>query len=270
MASNGDLSVLAVSVGNTRSRLAVCHGDGMESVTAPANAGPGPLADAVVEAAEGLAAAERAAVVVASVNKDLSDAMIAQASARLARPIYRVGADLPAPIVHSLGESHTTGEDRLLNAAAAFDAARQAVAVIDAGTAITVDFVDGEGTFQGGAIAPGARMMLRALHEQTAQLPQVDLAWPDDEEPFAKTTEQAMLNGVCYGARGMVRMITERFAERYGAYPLVVATGGDAELLFRGDEFVERIVPNLTLRGVWLAARAAMAPDDAPSARLTP
>jgi type III pantothenate kinase len=130
--------------------------------------------------------------------------------------------------------------------------------VVDAGSAITVDFVDGEGTFQGGAIAPGARMMLRALHQQTAALPAVEFAAPegagdssgDDFQPFGRNTPQAMLNGVFFGARGLVRQLAERYAEKYEAYPTIIATGGDAKVLFEGDDLVERIVPELTLRGV--------------------
>ena len=94
--------------------------------------------------------------------------------------------------------------------------------------------MDGQGTFHGGAIAPGARMQLRALHEGTAALPEVALAAPDDDA-FGRSTSQAMLHGVYHGVRGLVWKLVERYAEAYGAFPQVVATGGDAELLFRGD-----------------------------------
>ncbi|RMH24984.1 MAG: type III pantothenate kinase [Planctomycetota bacterium] len=115
-------------------------------------------------------------------------------------------------------------------------------------------------------IAPGGRMQLRALHEGTSSLPAVALAAPDREgDTFAKTTPEAMLHGVYFGVRGLVRTVVERFAARFGAYPTVIATGGDAALFFDDDEFVERIVPDLTLRGIALAAQAALAdaPEDA-------
>ena len=98
--------------------------------------------------------------------------------------------------------------------------------------------------------------MRRALREQTAQLPDVAFAKPDPET-FGKTTREAMLNGVFFGIRGAVRMLSERYAERYGAYPRIIATGGDAQVLFEGDEFVEEIAPDLTLLGVALAHLAA-------------
>jgi len=57
----------------------------------------------------------------------------------------------------------------------------------------------------------------------------------------------------------LVRTLAEQYAEHYGAYPTIVATGGDADTLFRGDELIDRIVPDLTLQGIAVAARHAMA-----------
>ena len=53
--------------------------------------------------------------------------------------------------------------------------------------------------------------------------------------------------------RGMVRELVEKYAEFAGLYPMVVATGGDAELLFEDYNLMDRIVPDLTLRGIALA-----------------
>ena len=126
---------------------------------------------------------------------------------------------------------------------------------------MTVDFVDGEGTFQGGAIVPGARMQLHALHTLTATLPEIDLAEPN-EGPFGRSTSQAMLNGVVHGVRGAVQRLVERYAKKYNAFPQVIATGGDAKLLFANDELVDHVVPDLTLLGIGAAARHAFASDE--------
>lgn len=203
-------------------------------------------------------------VAIASVNPPASASIRAALGAALggAIGVCTIGVDIPIPLLHTLGDSHTTGHDRLLNALAAFDMMREACAVIDAGTAVTVDFVDGAGVFQGGAIAPGARMQLNSLHAGTATLPEVEFAAPDGAEVYAKNTRQAMLHGVYFGVRGMVRLLAERYAESFGAYPRVIATGGDAPVLFDGDEFVERVVPDLTLRGIGIAVRAALEEDE--------
>jgi type III pantothenate kinase len=134
--------------------------------------------------------------------------------------------------------------------------------VIDAGTAITVDFVDGAGVFHGGAIAPGAQMMLDALAQRTAALPALTASDPASDGPYAKTTPDAMQTGVVAAARGLVRVMLDRYAEAYGAYPVVIATGGDAERLFASDELVESVVPHLVLRGIAASVRRALAPED--------
>jgi type III pantothenate kinase len=165
-------------------------------------------------------------------------------------------AELPIPIDHTLDDVQTVGHDRLLDALGAYSRAQSACVVIDAGTAITVDFVDGEGTFHGGAIAPGVKMMFEALHEKTSALPLVtpgpDVMPPAQAEapPFGKSTRPAIALGVLSAARGLVHLLIDRYAEYYEAYPRVIATGGDAALLFENDPLVEHIVPDLTLMGM--------------------
>jgi type III pantothenate kinase len=63
--------------------------------------------------------------------------------------------------------------------------------------------------------------------------------------------------GVFEGIRGMVQALVERYATAYGAFPLVVATGGDAEALFSDSELVQRVVPDLVLDGIRVAVQAA-------------
>ena len=105
--------------------------------------------------------------------------------------------------------------------------------------------------------APGGTLQLKSLHEHTDMLPRVAFAQPDAGEAFGRNTAAAMLLGVFEGLRGMVRRLVERYAESYGAFPMVVATGGDAETLFSGDDLVDRIVPELVLLGIAVAARHA-------------
>jgi type III pantothenate kinase len=264
-----NLSILAIEVGNSRTRLGCFEGRELREVTAVANGDLAAIADAAATRWESLAAAEERAVVVASVNDPVADRLAIAIEDRLGGvECHRIGRDLPVPIGESLDPETITGVDRLLAAAAAWDTLRQACVVIDAGTAVTVDFVDGAGTFHGGAIAPGARMQLEALHARTAQLPAIELARPAEGEAFGRNTREAMLHGIVDGIRGLVWRLVERYAEAYGAFPMVVATGGDAELLFGDDELVNRIVPDLTLRGIAAAARAALADgEDEPELR---
>ena len=179
--------------------------------------------------------------------------------------IVRLGRDLPIPIAMALENTQTVGHDRLLAALGAFTKAGQACVVVDAGTAVTIDFVDGEGTFQGGAIAPGPAMMLDALHNRAEQLPRVEFTPPDPERGvFGKDTPHAMLLGVTAALRGLFRERLDTYAEIYGAYPQVIATGGNAALL-EPTGLVDHLVPDLELMGLHAAFEAALrAEHDSP------
>lgn len=265
-------SLLLVSIGNTRTRVAAVRDDALEPSRVLATGEPGEAARVIAEMA--LAVGDGSSrVVIATVNPNAAGAIEA-ALRGTGVDVLRFGRELAIPMVNSLEDDSTVGQDRLLDALGAFARSKQACIVIDAGTAITVDFVDGEGTFHGGAIAPGLAMMLRALHEQTAALPAVTLTPElvpsveppmegDEKSPFGKTTTQAMSIGVVSAARGLVHLLIDRYAEFYNAYPRVVATGGDAAMLFENDPLVEAIVPDLTLIGMLEAVQRLDALADA-------
>ncbi|MDG2054185.1 MAG: type III pantothenate kinase [Phycisphaerales bacterium] len=247
-----------MNVGNTRTQIGqISEGKLATAVRIP-NTDLAKIVQHVV--AETKRLPEVPAIVLAAVHEQMGETMTSALQDQLATDVYQVGRDVPVPIGQSLDRETLTGIDRMLNAAAAFDQLQQACVIVDAGTAVTVDFVDGEGTFHGGAIAPGAHMQLEALSQHASALPEIKWRKPDDE-PFGRNTAEAMLQGVYYGIRGLVRVVVERYAEHYRAYPLVVATGGDSQLLFDQDDFVDRVIPDLTLEGIAVAVRHALATD---------
>ncbi|MRR09186.1 type III pantothenate kinase, partial [bacterium] len=95
------------------------------------------------------------------------------------------------------------GADRLVNAYAAWKLYGGPALVVDIGTAVTWDAVDSRGVFRGGAIAPGPGLLLKALAERTAQLPEVALK----RAPLAtgRATAECVRSGVYWGTVGMVR-----------------------------------------------------------------
>ena len=254
------LNLLALDVGNTRTTIGRFDGRELTRTESFANDDLSAIVSAAVAFRDDTddAADALRAVIVSTVHDAHADRISSAMTDQTGLDLYRVGRDLPVPVVCALDPETITGSDRLLNALAAFDLLGQACMVVDAGTAVTIDFVDGEGTFHGGAILPGAAMQLRALHEFTDALPELSFTAPADDV-FGRNTAEAMLRGVFHGIRGAVQRLTERSAEAYGAYPLVVATGGDAQTLFEADELIDRIVPELTLRGIALAAERALA-----------
>jgi len=255
-----NVNLIAISVGNTRTQIGTFVDGTLAERTYVANQDPDAIGLTVELEYADIKDKPDAVILMASVNPTLSDRLVQIIKDRLGITVKRVERDMVIPIGRHLDPESIVGEDRLLNAAAAYDAVKQACIIVDAGTAVTVDFVDGTGTFHGGAIGPGARLMLESLNKGTAQLPEIALQRP--EEPIGHNTAEAMRSGVFHGLRGMVRELVEQFAEVAGSYPLVIATGGDAEILFGDYELIERIVPQLTLLGMAVTLQAATSAED--------
>ena len=102
------------------------------------------------------------------------------------------------PIENRYSTPDTLGKDRLAAViGASFLCPSSEILVIDAGTAITYDFIDSKKVYWGGNIAPGLDLRLRALHEFTQKLPLVSAK---NETPFiGNSTNSAILSGVIYG-----------------------------------------------------------------------
>lgn len=260
--NHSDFKLLAISVGNTRTSFGLFDGTELVHANSVSNDDFDALTAAIIKDAEMIEDAESRAVVAATVNPEFSSRLIKALEKDLDAPVRSIETDLPIALEHSLGPKHTTGQDRLLVALGAYESLQQACVVVDAGTAITVDFVDGAGVFHGGAIAPGAQLMLDALAQRTAALPVVTPGAPETDGPYAKTTADAMRTGVLAAGRGLVRVMLDTYAQSYGAYPIVIATGGDAENLFAADDLVETIVPHLVLRGIAISVKRALQTDD--------
>jgi type III pantothenate kinase len=167
------------------------------------------------------------------------------------------------PLVVKLPRPDMVGVDRLLDALAANrlrTPGRPAV-VVDVGSAITVDLVDAEGAFLGGAILPGIAMSARALHEFTDLLPRIDMAELAEPPPaLGNATVAAMRAGLFWGAVGSVRQLVEQLTG--GRHVPMV---GDAEVFLTGGAGPivaqlmgrsARYVPHLTLAGIALADKA--------------
>ncbi len=165
------------------------------------------------------------------------------------------------PLVVKLPRPDMVGVDRLLDALAANRLRRpgRPAVVVDVGSAITVDLVDADGAFLGGAILPGIAMSARALHEFTDLLPQIDMAELAEPPPALGTaTVAAMRSGLFWGAVGAVRQLVEQLTGGHHV-PMV----GDAEIFLTGGAgpvvaqlmgTAARYVPHLTLAGIALAA----------------
>src|SRR5262249_47779568 len=211
------------------------------------------LADQVDEVWRDLPAHRLRAAVIASVVPKTTHAIREVCERRLGAEPLVLGEDIGIPIEVSVARPESVGIDRLCGAAAAYEEIQAACAVASFGTATTIDCVDDAGRFRGGAILPGLALQARSLHEGTAQLPEVPIATPT--EVYGGNTQDAIVNGIVYGAVGALREIVERYATDLGKWPQLVLTGGFAPLIRQTCEFVDALVPDLVLRGMVLAYR---------------
>jgi type III pantothenate kinase len=190
-------------------------------------------------------------IVVSSVKPVWTELVEQAAKEALHEKIQLIGRDIPLPMEMGVENPLQVGTDRVVAAAAAYAVVEDAVAVADFGTAITIDLVDEDGIFRGGIIAPGMAMGAKALHEQTAQLPLVQIHPP--QGGYGANTEQAINAGLYYGAAGLLRTVVEKYAEEIGKWPQVVVTGAAAGILKSECEFVDSWVSDLAVRGIVIA-----------------
>ena len=140
------------------------------------------------------------------------------------------------------------GADRIVNAVAAFTKYGRELIVVDFGTATTFDFISGDGEYMGGCIAPGIMISTEALFERTAKLPRIELVKP--KNIIAKDTVSSMQAGIMYGYAGLVDGIVGRMKKEAGGNPLVVATGGLADVIALETTSIDAVENMLTLEGL--------------------
>ena len=241
--------LLAIDIGNTCIDIGLLAGDALVfhhkcPTTLPADADLqrllAPLAAPPVGAIIGSVVAELGAAY-AEACRDFFSGPVLQAHSTWDWGLH-IDYDDPARI----------GVDRLAAAAAAHRAAPgQAVVVVDAGTALTVDVIDAEGTFRGGAIAPGLRLGLNALSAGTSFLPQVELA--ATTPLLGKNTADGLRSGALHGSAALVEGLCARMAATLDSPAALFLTGGDAPLLQPHIAAVHTCAPDLVLRGLALA-----------------
>lgn len=163
--------------------------------------------------------------------------------------VWVLDAQTSLPIRKEYDTPQTLGADRVAAAVGAMTLfPGQDCLVLDLGTCLTADLVDRNANFQGGLISPGVRMRFRAMHEQTARLPFVDIP-TDWLELTAKNTRQAMQSGVVNGLAFEMNGIIETY-RRERPNLAVLVCGGDAPLFESRLKPPIFAVPELVLVGL--------------------
>lgn len=155
-------------------------------------------------------------------------------------------------------ESRTRlGRDRLVAAWMAVQLNDQTgpLVVVDAGTAVTIDLVDEDLVFQGGAIFPGAESNLRQLSQNTDALPDLQQHAKYGRLKFSlesglgKSTSEAILQGVYSAQIAAVNQIAHALARKSVPHATIYATGGGMVAIEDQLDTGWQFVPDLVLRG---------------------
>lgn len=141
------------------------------------------------------------------------------------------------------------GADRIVDAAGAYSLYGGPVLVLDFGTATTYDLVGAGGEFLSGVTAPGIRISAKALWEDAAKLPEIEIKKPDSI--LAKETISSMQAGLVYGQIGQTEYIVKKMIEESGFESVkVVATGGLGGIISKETDCIDVYDPDLTLTGL--------------------
>jgi type III pantothenate kinase len=151
------------------------------------------------------------------------------------------------PINNKYSTPDTLGVDRLAAACGAWALfPNRPSLVIDLGSCINYEFVDGSGNYCGGAISPGITMRFQAMHTFTSKLPQV--------KPIATaklvgdSTTTCLQSGVMNGVLLEINGFAETIRTEHPQCPIIVC-GGDAHF-FEGKIKDANFVPELVLMGL--------------------
>tara|TARA_B110000879_G_scaffold112308_1_gene150043 strand:+ start:155 stop:859 length:705 start_codon:yes stop_codon:yes gene_type:complete len=154
----------------------------------------------------------------------------------------------PLPITINYETPETLGNDRIANVvAASILYPNKNILIIDAGTCITIDFIDQNKEYQGGRISPGIEMRYKSLHKYTSNLPKLTIS--NTAQQIGKDTNSSIVSGVEKGVVAEIETIIDDFKNENEDL-FVIVTGGDTfffENTLKNSIFADQ---NLVLKGL--------------------
>ena len=194
-------------------------------------------------------------IVYSSVVPAIADKIKFQIKKELSLVPENVEVFLKNNVEHKYKNVSQLGVDRLLVIKGALEFYKTPFLVIDMGTAITVDYVNSLGVFEGGMIIPGVSVGLKALERETALLPEINkLKKPNDL--CGKNTKDCMLSGSVYGAASMIDGLVRRFLKEKKCRAInVVITGGISPLIAEFCEVKVVVDYDLALRTLFFISQ---------------
>ena len=190
-------------------------------------------------------------VMIASVVPKLMHALVNAILKYIGKKPYIVGPGIKTGIKIVTDNPREIGPDLIVGAVAGYELYGGPVLIIDFGTATTYVAVNEKGEFFTGVVSPGIRISAKALWQDTAKLPEIEIKKP--ASILAKETISSMQAGLIYGQIGQTKYIINEMKKESGLTDMkVVATGGLGRLISNEVEEIDIYDPDLILRGLKL------------------
>lgn len=187
--------------------------------------------------------------IIASVVPNVMHALTGAVKRYLKTEPIIVGSGIKTGIKITSENPKEIGPDRIVDVVAAYEKYGGPVLVLDFGTATTYDLVTEDGKFGVGITAPGLQISAKALWEDTAKLPEIEIKKPDSI--LARETISSMQAGLVYGQIGQTEYIINQVKKETGLKDLkVVATGGLGRIIADETDAIDVYDSALTLDGL--------------------
>lgn len=187
--------------------------------------------------------------IIASVVPNVMHALVGSIRKYIHLEPMIVGAGIKTGIKIVTENPKEIGPDRIVDAVGAFYKYGGPVLVLDFGTATTYDLVTDKGEFVAGITAPGIGISAKALWEDTAKLPEIEIKKP--KSILAQETISSMQAGLVYGQIGQTEYIINQVKKESGIENLkVVATGGLGRIISDETSAIQVYDSALTLDGL--------------------
>ncbi|MBR0164776.1 MAG: type III pantothenate kinase [Lachnospiraceae bacterium] len=199
--------------------------------------------------ANGVDPEEIEGVMIASVVPKVMHALTNAIIKYIGRAPYIVGPGIKTGLKITSENPKEIGPDLIVDCVAAYELYGGPVLSVDFGTATTYILVNDKGELCAGAIAPGIRISAKALWEDTARLPEIEIKKP--ASILGRDTISTMQAGLVYGQIGQTKYIINEMKRESGFPDMkVVATGGLGRMIADEVEEIDVYDPMLTLKGL--------------------
>ena len=239
--------LLVIDIGNSRTKWALAGDDGnLSEFEVCMNA-------AIATSNLSTTAQKADSVLIANVA---GEAMAKQITPLL-KPLavnFLIASEQACGVKNGYAETTKLGADRWAGLVAAWQRTKHATVVVNAGTAITIDVLDEKGSFLGGSIMPGLRLMHESLSANAAQL----TLGEGISKNFPNNTQDAIATGSLNAVVGAIGIMLKRLEKQCGWLPKLVLSGGDANKIADALKLnLKQVImmENLVLQGLVLLAK---------------